>query len=97
MLEFICIADAGIEDFWTNTLRKNLLLLKRSRIREDREWDRVRYLAWSSGNFGKGKKPKDLFELNIDKMYVKKATKDVDRATKSFEKYRKIYESKSEE
>lgn len=73
-----------------------MLLLKRARIREDREWDRVRYLAWSSGNFGKGKKPKDLFELELDKMYVKKATKDVEKATKAFDKYKKIYESKIE-
>ena len=90
----MCIAWAGIENFWTNTLRHNLLLLEKHRIDQDKEWEKVRYLAWSSGNFGKGKKPDSLFPLRIDSMFKKKHKKEDDKALAAFEKYKSIYEGK---
>lgn len=65
-------------------------MIEKNRVKEDKEWDKIRYLAWSSGNFGKGKKPKDLFELRLDTMWRKEYKKDDEKALAAFDKYKKL-------
>ena len=72
------------------------MLLKKAQIKDQREWGIARYIAWASGKWKKGTKPKDLFELEIDTMYQEKYEKDEGRALAAFDKYEQLKQHEEE-
>ena len=87
------MVEAGISDFWDNTLRRNLLLLEHFKIKNSNEWDLARFQAWATGNF-KNKAPKDILEIYTDKISALDYKRDDKRAEAAFAKYKQIDEAK---
>ena len=95
------------DQFWDSTWKYNHLVSEAYEIRENKAWERDRYIAYtiftSTINSMNGKpvfkaikKPTDLFSLPQDKAYINKPVKiDKERAARAVDKHKKVWLQKN--
>ena len=98
---YIGVVGINPDSFWDNTWKQNYLLGEAYEIKQNKDWERIRYIAYSNlissisingkPNFKSIKKPTDIFTLPQDRKSVGNTVKiDKEQQAIAVERHKKM-------